>query len=212
MSYKPRETGPFAGLKLIDADSHITEPTDLWTKRAPARYKDRVPQTGVDNSDGKSYWWVDADKKFGPDSSIAFVRKNGKKIPYYGADRMGGPRDDIHAAASEAKPRVELLDQMGIYTQIVYPNVMGFAAPALVQNLDRELFSTIVAIYNDAMAEWQEERGGRVLPPAGRRGGVAAPGRPARPRHAALGPALRGAVRPRAADRHPHRGQQLRRP
>ena len=166
MSYKPRESGPFAGLKLIDADSHITEPTDLWTKRAPAKYKDRVPQTGVDNSDGKSYWWVDADKKFGTDSSIAFVRKNGKKIPYYGADMMGGPRDDIHAAASEAKPRVELLDQMGIYTQIVYPNVMGFAAPALVQNLDRELSSAIVAIYNDAMAEWQEESGRRLLPQA----------------------------------------------
>jgi predicted TIM-barrel fold metal-dependent hydrolase len=166
MSYKPRETGPFAGLKLIDADSHITEPTDLWTKRAPAKYKDRVPQTGVDNSDGKSYWWVDADKKFGTDSSIAFVRKNGKKIPYYGADMMGGPRDDIHAAASEAKPRVELLDQMGIFTQIVYPNVMGFAAPALVQNLDRELSSAIVAIYNDAMAEWQEESGRRLLPQA----------------------------------------------
>ena len=166
MSYKPRETGPFAGLKLIDADSHITEPTDLWTKRAPAKYKDRVPQTGVDSSDGKSYWWVDGDKKFGTDSSIAFVRKNGKKIPYYGADMMGGPRDDIHAAASEAKPRVDLLDEMGIYAQIVYPNVMGFAAPALVQNLDRELSYTIVAIYNDAMAEWQEEGGRRLLPQA----------------------------------------------
>jgi predicted TIM-barrel fold metal-dependent hydrolase len=94
------------------------------------------------------------------------VRKNGSKIPYYGADMMGGPRDDIHAAASEAKPRVELLDQMGIHTQIVYPNVMGFAAPALVQNLDHELAYTIVAIYNDAMAEWQEESGRRLLPQA----------------------------------------------
>jgi predicted TIM-barrel fold metal-dependent hydrolase len=55
---------------------------------------------------------------------------------------------------------------MGIYTQIVYPNVMGFAAPALVQNLDRELSYTIVAIYNDAMAEWQEESGRRLLPQA----------------------------------------------
>jgi len=166
MSYTPRKSGPFAGLKLIDADSHITEPTDLWTKRAPVKYKDRVPQTGVDTKDGISYWWVDGDKKFGTDSSIAFVRKNGKKIPYYGADMMGGPRDDIHAAASEAKPRVDLLDEMGIYTQIVYPNVMGFAAPALVQNLDRELSYTIVAIYNDAMAEWQAESGRRLLPQA----------------------------------------------
>ena len=31
------------GLRVIDADTHLTEAHDLWTKRAPARYKDRVP-------------------------------------------------------------------------------------------------------------------------------------------------------------------------
>ena len=29
MIYKPRESSPFAGLKLIDANSHITEPENL---------------------------------------------------------------------------------------------------------------------------------------------------------------------------------------
>ena len=165
------------------------------------------PADGHENSDGKSYWWVEGDKKFGTDNSIAFVHKNGKKIPYYGADMMGGPRDDIHAAASEAKPRVELLDEMGIYTQIVYPNIMGFAAPAMVQGLDRELSYVIVAIYNDAMAEWQDEGAGGCCrrrccrsgtsssrsrrppgpgprPHRGLDGRRAAPGWPARPRHA----------------------------
>src|SRR6185437_9110204 len=58
------------------------------------------------------------------------------------------------------------LDEMGIYAQIVYPNVMGFAAPAMVQGLDRALSYTVTAIYNDAMAEWQEEGEGRLLPQA----------------------------------------------
>ena len=31
------------GLRVIDADTHLTEAHDLWTKRAPAKYKDRVP-------------------------------------------------------------------------------------------------------------------------------------------------------------------------
>jgi predicted TIM-barrel fold metal-dependent hydrolase len=166
MTYKPRESGPFAGLKLIDADTHLTEAEDLWTSRAPAKYADRVPQTAVDDSDGVSYWWVDGNQKLGKNNSIAFVRKNGDKIPYFGADIMGGPRDDIHAAATEAKPRVELMDEMGIHTQIVYPNVMGFAAPAMVQGLDRDLSYVITQIYNDAMAEWQEEGEGRLLPQA----------------------------------------------
>ena len=31
-------------IKVIDADTHLTEPHDMWIKRAPAKYKDRVPQ------------------------------------------------------------------------------------------------------------------------------------------------------------------------
>src|SRR5258708_31520045 len=79
---------------------------------------------------------------------------------------MGGPRDEVHPASNQAGPRLEILDEMGIYAQIVYPNVMGFAAPAMVQGLDRELSYKITAIYNDAMAEWQEEGGRRLLPQA----------------------------------------------
>jgi hypothetical protein len=31
-------------LEVIDADTHWTEPHDLWTNRAPAALRDRVPQ------------------------------------------------------------------------------------------------------------------------------------------------------------------------
>jgi len=167
MTYKPRESGPFAGLKLIDADSHVTESEDLWTSRAPARYKDRVPQCREDE-DGISFWYVDGHQKLSKNNSIAFVRKNGDKIPYYGAnmEAMGGSKEDIHLAATEAKPRVALLDEMGIYAQIVYPNIMGFAAPAMVQGLDRDLSYVICQIYNDAMREWQAEGSERLLPQA----------------------------------------------
>ena len=167
MTYKPRESGPFAGLKLIDADSHVTESEDLWTSRAPARYKDRVPQCREDE-DGISFWYVDGHQKLSKNNSIAFVRKNGDKIPYYGAnmEAMGGSKEDIHLAATEAKPRVALLDEMGIYAQIVYPNIMGFAAPAMVQGLDRDLSYVICQIYNDAMREWQAEGAERLLPQA----------------------------------------------
>ena len=29
-------TRPFDGIRIIDADTHLSEPHDLWTKRAPA--------------------------------------------------------------------------------------------------------------------------------------------------------------------------------
>jgi hypothetical protein len=29
---------------IIDADTHVTETPELWTSRAPARMRDRVPR------------------------------------------------------------------------------------------------------------------------------------------------------------------------
>jgi predicted TIM-barrel fold metal-dependent hydrolase len=174
MTYKPRESGPFAGLKLIDADSHITEVEDLWTSRTPEKYKDLVPQCHLDE-DGISYWYVNGHQKLSKNNSIAFVNKAGEKIPYYGANmeeydretsQIGGSKEEIHRAAVEAKPRVDLLDEMGIYAQIVYPNIMGFAAPAMVQGLPRDLSLIICQIYNDGMREWQAEGSERLLPQA----------------------------------------------
>ena len=45
------------GLRVIDADTHLTEAHDLWTKRAPAKFADRVPH--VVEVDGKPMWYVD---------------------------------------------------------------------------------------------------------------------------------------------------------
>ena len=49
-------TRPYADLKVIDVDAHITEPNDLWTKRAPAGYEDRVPR--VVTVDGAPTWSI----------------------------------------------------------------------------------------------------------------------------------------------------------
>ena len=46
------------GLRVIDADTHLTEAHDLWTSRAPSKYADRVPQ--VEEIDGRPMWWSTA--------------------------------------------------------------------------------------------------------------------------------------------------------
>jgi len=48
---------PLDEVKVIDADTHLTEQHDLWTKRAPAALKDRVPH--VTDVDGSATWVVD---------------------------------------------------------------------------------------------------------------------------------------------------------
>ena len=42
---------------VVDADSHWSEPADLFTKRAPAAFRDRVPH--VEQIDGEAMWVFD---------------------------------------------------------------------------------------------------------------------------------------------------------
>jgi uncharacterized protein len=161
--------GPFAGLKIIDCDSHYSEPYDLWTSRAPAKYKDLVPKVGL-NKRGILEWSFNGGRLYEA-GGHSFVDRAGNKSPMgkfksYASIAEGMKWDEIHEASYDPVARTELLDQLGIWAQVVYPNAFGFAAGYLVTCPDKELARTVVAIYNDAMAEWQEAGKGHLLPQA----------------------------------------------
>ena len=44
-------------VKVIDADTHFTEPPDLWTSRVRAAYKDRILH--IEERNGVPTWVVD---------------------------------------------------------------------------------------------------------------------------------------------------------
>ena len=46
-----------SGYTIIDADTHVTETPDLWTSRAPASMRDRVPFVETD-SRGTQRWRI----------------------------------------------------------------------------------------------------------------------------------------------------------
>jgi uncharacterized protein len=148
-------------LHVIDVDSHLTEPTDLWTRRAPARFADRVPQ--VVDVDGVPMWSFDG-VLLGRVNLSSVIRPTGEKIP--GPAFFTFSREEIHAASSDMRARLELLDAQGIHAQVLYPNVAGFGAQRFAEVTDEELRRLCVTLYNDAMGEIQEESGGRLLPMA----------------------------------------------
>ena len=59
-----------------------------------------------------------------------------------------------------------MMDALGIHAQIVYPNVVGFGGQRFADVVDPELKLLCATIYNDAMAEIQDESGGRMFPMA----------------------------------------------
>ena len=152
-----------SAIKVIDADTHLTEPHDMWLKRAPAKFRDRVPQ--VKMLGGVRCWVIDGDKSIGtgahPNSSVL---KQGGKVR--DLDKFLKLQfEDVHLGSSDVKARLAVMDEAGIYAQIVYPNILGFGGQASAK-VDPELRLVSVQIYNDAMAEIQQESGDRLFPMA----------------------------------------------
>ena len=149
------------GAKIIDADTHVTEPPDLWTSRTSGALRDRVPRI-VDN--GGQPEWVIEGKPMGFASGYATVRTDGGKETLEGFFNLS--IYDVIAAASDTASRIRLMDEMGIFAQIVYPNMAGFGGERFASVQDEALKRDCVSIYNDAMAEMTEQSLGRLLPMA----------------------------------------------
>jgi predicted TIM-barrel fold metal-dependent hydrolase len=149
------------GLRVIDADTHLTEAHDLWTSRAPAKYLDRVPR--VETIDGQPMWMVDG-------AELGFAGGGGV------IDREGGKGralealyewtiDKIHPGAYDPKARIEVMDDSGIWAQVCFPNSIGLGGQGISDVVtDPELRLLCIQIYNDAMAEVQAESNLRLLP------------------------------------------------
>ena len=55
---------------IIDCDTHITEPRDVWTSRVPARYVEQVPHV-VRNDAGVDIWLLTASRSTRPGSRLS---------------------------------------------------------------------------------------------------------------------------------------------
>jgi uncharacterized protein len=157
------------GIKVIDIDSHLSEPLDLWTSRATPKYRDRVPQMKM--LDGQWVWTIDGNRSMGVGSAASVVHADGSKAA--GIEFTDWQVDQVHPGCSRPKERVAFMDENGIWAQILYPNVLGFAgqgrAPMGAPRrppVDADLRLVSTRIYNEAMAEMQAESGGRLLPMA----------------------------------------------
>ena len=70
----------FGGRKVIDVDTHLVEPFDLWSSRAPAAMRERLPR--VKMIDGVRSWVIDEDKILSKGAVPACtISKDGTKWP-----------------------------------------------------------------------------------------------------------------------------------
>ncbi len=149
------------GIKVIDVDTHISEWPDLWTSRAPASLKHRMPRI-VGEGEARR-WVIDEDTMVYKGVASSVLKDGSKSVGAYTYQR--NDHSTIHAACYDPKGRVALMDEMGVYAQIAYPNVLGFSGQRAMK-VPEDLRIASMQIYNDAMAEMQRESGERVFPMA----------------------------------------------
>ena len=140
---------------IIDSDSHITEPPDVWTARVPAKYRADVPHVV---RQGTADTWV----------------LNGERLAPVGATAPAGwptfppeyPQTyaDVHPGAYQADARLQYMDGAGIWAQVLYPNVGGFGSENFLKLKDDTLKLLCVSAYNDFLIEWSSADLGRLLP------------------------------------------------
>lgn len=151
-----------SGIRIVDVDTHLSEPWDLWTSRAPKGYADRLPQ--VKEVDGEPTWVFD-NQPIGGTGAVSVIAGDMQKqhdMSYL----FETPVHEVAAAASQVQPRLAMMDEQGIWAHLVYPNVVGFGGHQLGGNADPALRNLTAEIYNDAMAEMQAESGNRLFPQA----------------------------------------------
>jgi predicted TIM-barrel fold metal-dependent hydrolase len=148
-------------LRVIDADTHMTERHDLFTSRAPKGYEDRVPR--VVDIDGAPHWVVDEAVDLGPARGGGVIDRAGNKYAFEECKLNG--IDWVHQGAWDREARLAYMDENGFYAQVLYPNAIGIGGQRLANDVhDPVLRRLCVELYNDSMAELQEWSSNRFLP------------------------------------------------
>jgi predicted TIM-barrel fold metal-dependent hydrolase len=150
-------SGALDGLKIIDCDTHVTEPPDLWSSRASTSLRDRLPTMRTE--DGISAWYLDGELWSGIGGNT-ITHANQKVL----GTNMVQPFDRVGQAAWDPKARLQIMDEMGIHAAIMYPNAIGFASNHVFAIADEDLRAATLQIYNDYLVDLQTEAEGRLFP------------------------------------------------
>ena len=144
-------------LKIIDSDTHVTEPADLWTSRLPSRWREKAPR--VVRAPGTSEWrWRVGDAWLTP---VGMYSHAG-----WHEFAPGAPPtiEEADPACWEPKARLQRMDEYGIYAQVLYPNLMGFESLTFMADDDADFALACVSAYNDFTTEFASTDPRRFIP------------------------------------------------
>ena len=142
---------------IIDADTHVTEPADVWTSRVPRALRERVPRVEWDPKLQEQAWYI-GDQRI---NSVGITAIAGYKDPY---PAHPARYEDAHPGSYDANARLQYMDSLGIWAMVLYPNVGGFGNQVFGNLDDAEAKLACVHAYNDFLIDWSSADRRRLLP------------------------------------------------
>ena len=138
---------------LISADSHITEPPDMYRDYIDPKFRDRAPYVERDENLGDSYVLGEGL----PSIPVGIIAAAGKDPIEIRAD--GVIFDDMHAGGWDSNERLKDQDVDGLSAEVIYPTI----GMMLCNHPDFELKRACFHGYNRWLTEFCSEAPERLL-------------------------------------------------
>ena len=148
------------GFKIVDTDSHMMEPENLWEKYIEDRFRSAAPRMGTAPDSGRRTFLVEGEP---------FTREKGKypmaapaffKVVNEAMKRFERAR----ATGFSARSRLQDMDEQGVDVQVLYPTFGGLMLGKRFN--DAELLAACCRAYNNWAAEYCSANLKRLRPAA----------------------------------------------
>jgi uncharacterized protein len=146
-----------SALKVIDTDSHVIEPPDLWTSRMSAKWGELVPHVRFDEAAQEDAWYFGDERIAGVGT---FQHAGWHEFPPDHPRRW----QDMDPIGWDAATRLKRMEEVGVYAQVLYPNVAGFGTGRFASVREPELTYQCVRAYNDFLVDFASVAPGRFIP------------------------------------------------
>ncbi len=131
---------------VVSADSHMTEPIDLWTERIDRRFRDRAPHVIENPGEGPRFLFVAEDAPAFPIAGGFAAGRAGKELQ----EMMGKGYEAARPSGWDPVARIEDQDLDGIDAEVLYPSL----GMTLFSMTDGELQRACFDVYNRWLAEF----------------------------------------------------------
>jgi uncharacterized protein len=144
--------------RIIDVDTHVIEPYDLWTSRMSAsKYGDLIPRVQYVADKGEDFWFFGDTLVHGAaEPAMAGWHENPPNHPK--------KLSETKRYTWDASERLKLMDSYGISAQVLFPNVIFFHGAKMLKLGRTDLMLDAVKAYNDWQTEWSSAAPQRFLP------------------------------------------------